>query len=122
MNIFKTFLCCILCLSPFFSSAEEFSHDNLPSNALEYNEGPEEKVYIQPEQIYISYDGIFIFDSEGWAHVQQLNCDENGVYYFTENLDKITDKCPNGHKIWCNRCGGCVTRWCKFRCVCVEWE
>lgn len=82
----------------------------------------EDKVYVRPEHIHLSTKGIFVLTDTGRMHIEQLNCDENGIYYVVNKIDKITDKCPNGHKIWCLRCGGCVTRWCKFRCKCVEWE
>lgn len=125
MKIFKILLCFVFCLAPLISHSEEYLYDHSSCSVLDVLEDNEEvpgKIYIQPEQIFISHDGIFIFDNVGWARVHQLNCDEIGIYYFSEKLDKITDKCPNGHKIWCGRCGVCVTRWCKFRCKCVEWE
>lgn len=122
MNIFKLLFFCFFSLSPLVSSAANYSPDCISSNTLDDNKVvARDKIYIMPEQIYISQEGIFIFDKEAWIRVEQLNWDENGMYCFGM-LDKIIDKCPNGHKIWCGRCGGCVTRWCKFRCKCVEWE
>jgi hypothetical protein len=50
----------------------------------------------------------------GIAEQAPINCDEHGIYCLKEHLDKITDKCQNGHKIWCGRCGGCVVRECLF--------
>lgn len=82
----------------------------------------EDRIYVDPEQISISNDGLFVLTDAGRERIDQLNCDENGIYYVVNKIDKIIDKCPNGHKIWCRRCGGYVTRWCKFRCKCVEWE
>lgn len=81
-----------------------------------------DKIYIQPFQLEITDEGIFILIQDEKVLVRQLSCDENGIYFQTEHLDTITDKCKNGHKIWCGRCGGCAVRWCKFRCKCVEWE
>lgn len=80
------------------------------------------KIYIQPDQLHITYGGIFIFIQGEQVFVQQINCDESGIYCLTAHLDKITDKCYNGHKIWCTRCWGCVVRECLFRCKCVEWH
>lgn len=122
MNIFKLVLCCFLYLGVCNNDAAHCSTQCLSSNTLEGSKENKDKIYIQPEQIHISQEGIFIFDNEKCLRIEQLNCDENGIYVFATELDKITDKCPNGHKIWCGRCGGCVTRWCKFRCKCVEWE
>lgn len=82
----------------------------------------EDKIYIQPHQLTITNEGIFIIVQGELILVRQLNCDEKGIYCLIEHLDKITDKCQNGHKMWCGRCGGCVVKWCKFRCKCVEWE
>lgn len=81
-----------------------------------------DKIYIQPNQLNITNEGIFVIVQGEQVLVPQLNCDENGTYCLMEYLDKITDKCYNGHKIWCKRCLGCVVRYCKFRCKCVEWE
>jgi hypothetical protein len=118
MNLFKILLCSLFCLCHFFCEARAFHGDSIPCEF----EIVENKIYIQPEQILITHEGIFVLIEGAQVLVRQLNCDERGLFCFAEDLDKITDKCPNGHKIWCGRCGGCVTRWCKFRCKCVEWE
>lgn len=119
MNIFKMALFCFFCLSALVTNA---AYPKNYLNSLEDSKMDRDKIYIQPGQVHVSQEGIFIFENEELIRIEQLNCDENGIYFFVTELDKITDKCPNGHKIWCGRCGSCVTRWCKFRCKCVEWE
>ena len=82
----------------------------------------ENKIYIHPDQLYITNKGIFIFIHGEQIIVHQLNCNENGIYCLIEHLDSISGQCKNKHPIWCKRCWGCVVKWCKFRCKCVEWE
>lgn len=120
--IFKTLLSVLICMSPSIEIAATNNADYLTQETDASPEALETKTYICPEQIVVSNDGIFIFDNTSWLRVSQINCDMHGIYYRSERVDKITDKCPNGHKMWCGRCGGCVVRWCKFRCRCVEWE
>ncbi|HEY4832253.1 MAG TPA: hypothetical protein VIH61_06820, partial [Waddliaceae bacterium] len=91
------------------------------SSALEY-EVVDNKVYIQPDQLFITSEGIFLFVQGVQVLVNQLNCDDHGIYCLVDQLDTITDKCKNGHKIWCKRCFGCVVRECLFHCKCVEWK
>jgi hypothetical protein len=80
------------------------------------------KIYITPDQLHFTNDSIYIYVQDETVFIQQLSCDENGIYCLTEHLDTITDKCTNGHKIWCLECWGCPVRYCKFRCKCVTWE
>jgi len=112
----------LFCFLAFTAHAENFWHTlDMEHVDNEYRiEG--DKVYIQPNQLNITDEGIFIALHGDQVLVRQLNCDENGIYCLMECLDKITDKCYNGHKIWCTRCWGCLVRYCKFRCKCVEWE
>lgn len=121
MNIFKALIFGLVCLTPLFGNAGDCSCNHSYYHAHEDSEWFGRKVYIQPNQILISEDGIFVLDNEELVSISQLNHDENGMY-IVRRPDKITDKCANGHKMWCGRCGGCVIRWCKFRCICVEWE
>ncbi len=115
MSLLKIVLCGIFCFCSNFCYAAE-------SDMLSDYNVVGDRIYIHPEQLLINHDGIFIFIDGDKVLVRQLNCDENGIFCFIEDVDKITDKCPNGHKMWCGRCGGCVVRYCKFRCICVEWE
>lgn len=80
------------------------------------------KVYILKDQLFISDSNMFIYIHGEKVFVNQIKFDENGIYCFIEDLDKITDKCYNNHKIWCKQCWGCAVRYCKFRCKCVTWE
>ena len=80
------------------------------------------KIYITPDQLHFTNDSIYIYVQDKVVFIQQLSCDENGIYCLTEHLDTITDKCTNGHKILCLQCWGCHVRYCKFRCSCVAWE
>jgi len=81
------------------------------------------KVYIQPQQLQIVNEGIFLHVQNEKFLIQQLNFDEKGIYCWIELLsDRISDECYNQHKIWCWTCLGCVVRYCPFRCKCVEWD
>ena len=121
MYLLKVFLCGFLCCSSFLSEAHKYGDPISFIDLIEY-EVVEDRIYIQPEQLFITHEGIYIFIQGEQVFVRQLNCDESGIYCMIGDLDKITDKCPNGHKMWCRRCYGCVTRWCKYRCKCAEWE
>lgn len=127
MSTFKFFLCSIFCFCPLFCEAGEWLDNDLPIDVYsEYDvceyEVVGNKVYIQPEQLSIVHNGIYILIQGEPIFVCQLNCDENGIYCLIEHLDSITGQCKNKHPIWCKRCWGCIVRWCKFRCKCVEWE
>lgn len=47
------------------------------------------KIYIQPEQLTICNEGMFIFIGEEQFLVEQLHCDAQGIYCF---LDRISDR------------------------------
>jgi len=99
MNIFKLILCCFLYLGVCNSGAAHCSTQCLPSKTLDGSKENKDKIYIQPEQIHLSQEGIFIFDNEECLRIEQLNCDENGIYIFATELDKITDICMKMRRI-----------------------
>lgn len=81
------------------------------------------KIYIKPHQLKIGNEGIFLLVQEEKFLIQQLNFDEDGIYCLVEFLSgEATNKCFNLHDIWCWSCRGCLVRYCKFRCKCVEWD
>lgn len=114
-------LLCIAYTSPAHAETCGWKNTELESITNEYTVIGN-KIYIRSDQLHITDEGIFILINGKQVFVQQLNFDENGIYCLTEHLDKITDKCYNGHKIWCKQCFGCIVRYCKFRCICVTWE
>ncbi len=122
MRILKFFLFSIFCFCPILCSANECSSNGLSHSVLHEYEVIGNKVYIQPEQLSIMHEGIYLIIQGKPVLVSQLNCDEKGIYCFIEYLDTISDKCYNGHKIWCTRCWGCVVRECNFHCKCVAWN
>ena len=121
MHQIKIFIFALACCFSFFCEAQEIT-DRVSSDLDEY-ELVWDRIYIQPEQLFISNEGIFLFIQGSQVLVHQLNCDGYGIYCRLEQLDKITeDRCYNKHPIWCRRCHGCVVRECPFHCKCVEWN
>ena len=79
-----------------------------------------EKVYVSPEDIHITDRGIYWYDCAGITLVDAVFFDNQGLYII-KKPSEVTDKCINGHRIWCWNCLGCAIPICKFRCKCVEW-
>jgi hypothetical protein len=76
-----------------------------------------EKIYIQPDQILIFDDGIYVnLDGDSFPiPVNQISFDADGLYI---NYAWHNDP-PCGHTKYCNRCGGCSPRnVCQSRCKC----
>lgn len=76
------------------------------------------KVYLSPDQVWISTKGIFVH-FEGIASpllVESLLCDNVGIYTY---LMARNPKC--GHARACNRCNGCSPgNTCQYRCKCNQ--
>lgn len=84
------------------------------------------RIYIQPNQVILSQNSIFVVVNNEKIFVNQLGCDESGLYFMSHflNLPKkpTKERCTNNHTIWCKACSGCVFRYCRSRCKCVSWK
>lgn len=94
-----------------------FSFSNLcMAERIDANQGKviEEKIYILPDQMILSKEGIFLITDRGLGLITQLNWDENG--YYTGNIE--FKRCDNGHPQVCLDCHGCGNKKCIYRCNC----
>ncbi|MDP1835528.1 MAG: hypothetical protein Q8K75_06310 [Chlamydiales bacterium] len=112
-------------LNMFFYPAlsQACDHDNtLAMIAMEYKI-VDNRIYLDPTQLLITNDGIFIFVNGQRTSTGKIAWDENGIYCLVEDLemDRITDRCRFGHKVWCQYCWGCVVRDCPEHCRCMAW-
>lgn len=86
----------------------------------------EDKIYISPEQVIISQEGLFlVIDSTVYA-IEQLNADASGIYVdvsFTYVANYVVNKgrsCKNGHMAICKTCKGCSSETCRYGCKCKK--
>lgn len=96
--------------SAFQENDNTYSHHNI--------ENKFEKIYLEPEQVIISKEGLFINVYNAVFKIPKLHSDVAGIYVLANYL-KVNKRCDNGHIIYC-QCGGCCNRICKFRCRCKE--
>ena len=80
----------------------------------------ESKIYVTPDEILLTKNGIYYLLHGEALPVISLNCDEKGVYIEPVQQDSIRDSCPNGHKIYHTACMGCAFWWCPYRCKCYS--
>lgn len=89
-------------------SAQE-SHENI-------KHGLQEKIYVTPEQIEVTEEGILFYDvvKEILILSKTLSYDEKGLY-----LKPVVQRGPCGlHSVWCRDCGGCGVIYCPMKCTC----
>lgn len=79
------------------------------------------KTYISSEDLIFCDEAIFLSQDDSIIEIKALFSDSKGLYfYFLPEKDKISNTCPNGHKIYHWACGGCacLVPPCPFRCKC----
>lgn len=76
---------------------------------------PEDKVYVSPDQVIVSEEGLFIVVDSVCIKVREIQCDDEGPYVNAAIFEK---RCWNGHPVLCDTCTGCSRLLCQFRCKC----
>jgi hypothetical protein len=75
----------------------------------EVTEPPFEKVYVSPDRILVSQEGLFYFNEEGnMIPVQLISSDAAGVYIVGKPV-YICPGCGTG-----NTTNKCINRWCPL--------
>jgi hypothetical protein len=75
-----------------------------------------EKIYIQPNQIHIESNGIFIKLFDEWIMTDSLSVDVNGVYVDHSlrgeriHINWVCPKCSHENAWWRNSCEKCGYR------------
>lgn len=97
----KNFLILIIAVFTLFSSP------NLRANS-------EDKIYIQPHQISLSNEGIYVMLEEDSIpeEVSVIQHDDKGLFIQARSL------APCGHGLGCKQCRGCSVRGCRNQCYC----
>lgn len=115
-KFFSLFLCAIiLSLHTYaWSHVNKEQRENIERLA-------KEKIYVSPEEIDVTKDGILFYDSEtGNLRLSDtLSYDEKGLY-----ISPITpERGPCGlHRTWCRYCGGCGVIYCPMIMYLSEWS
>jgi hypothetical protein len=110
----------IFCLSMLFTSLVVQAIDGVNTDPY-YNYNQEsnfEKLYLEPEQVIISKNGIFLKIADTFYQSPELYSDDAGIYIPIHYVVTRHEKCDYGHLIICKRCGGCAGCVCPFRCHC----
>jgi hypothetical protein len=70
------------------------------------------KIYVQPEQITLTQDGIFVYLENQWISTDILQVDAEGIYVSQDERDWFHWKCPSCQYInssvtdsHCRKCG-----------------
>ncbi len=70
------------------------------------------KIYLQPEQITLTQDGIFVYIGNQWSSTDTLQSDAEGIYISQDERDWLQWKCPRCGYInssvtdsHCRKCG-----------------
>lgn len=79
------------------------------------NSDTEDKLYIQPNSIYFSQNQIYVRIAEDLIPIQQLSCDNNGVFILIQDIQAgrgrqetwICLKCGYENYVGINNCGLC---------------
>ncbi len=64
-----------------------------------------ERIYVLPEQLGMSSEGIFVNLNDEWIEVQSVYSDESGIYISPLSIE--SNGCRNGYTP-CRNCGRCV--------------
>ena len=79
----------------------------------------EQKIYVSPQDIEITQNGIYYIDREGATEqkIDALQYDEHGLYF----LDISQTRGPCGlHQVYHADCGGCGVLFCPMNCTCFD--
>lgn len=63
------------------------------------------KIYVEPEQLAVSSEGIFMQLDEQWFHVGTLSSDATGI--FAQDWTLVDYGCPDPDNP-CRNCGKCI--------------
>ncbi len=98
----------LLCFATLCGSINAWSH---PSQETE------EKVYVSPEQIEVTEEGILVYDARGElvAIYKTLSYDKKGL--FLKPIESERGPCGI-HRVWCRYCQGCGVIYCPMKCEC----
>ena len=92
-------------------SSQELS-DQLDFSEFEVVGG---RVYVTPDQLAITEDGMYLIVHEDLLPISTLHCDQLGLYVLHDHEWGV---CPNGHPIVCQNCDGCDGFLCWYHCYC----
>lgn len=82
----------------------------------DHNNCSQNKVYVQPEDIFINEAGIFRMVETGVTPIQGVYSDRNGIYVIPDVEASYCYDETHGRK--CHYCEGCFQRGCLKRCNC----
>ena len=105
----------ILCCFTLCWSVDVWGH--LPQEYGKKIDPLPEKIYVTPEQIQITENGILFYDMEKEMFVTgtTLSYDEKGLYL----NPAVPQRGPCGlHALWCKHCRGCGVLYCPMICQC----
>lgn len=70
-----------------------------------------DKLYVSPDQVMISHEGIFVLVEEEFIQVQAILQDDNGIYYLRPSIYWSCKKCGySQNPAWTNYCQNCKRR------------
>jgi hypothetical protein len=83
---------------------------------LAYAKESERRIYISPDQIVVTKEGIIAYPlgAEKPIAGKTLSFDEKGLY-----IKEWKGPCWL-HDLWCKRCGGCGVLLCPMNCSCYD--
>ncbi len=86
------------------------------------NDDSLQKVYVNPSDLFITENGLFLQGAAELIPLHSVKTDEYGFYVKTKHNPEVgplkEPACWNGHPLYHEECGGCAHWWCPFRCKC----
>ena len=71
-----------------------------------------DKVYVSPEHVIVSLEGIFVLIGEERMQIQAIMQDDNGIYYLRPKFCWTCKKCGySENPPWTNYCEKCRSRY-----------
>lgn len=105
-----------LCFTILFWSSSAWSH-SLEETYDKSERVFQEKIYVTPEQIEVTEDGVLFYDTveEMLILCKTLSYDSKGLYL----KPTVPQRGPCGiHTPRCNFCSGCRVLYCPMKCKC----
>ena len=67
----------------------------------------DEKINLYKHNHFITDKKTILKIKNKYFFVKKIQKDSYGIFCYVKDLDRITDRCFNGHKIYCVECWGC---------------
>ncbi len=98
-----------------YETAHNYQGSNISSS---------QKMYVNPSDILVTENGLFLLGATEFIVVHGIETDEFGFYVELKENPKIGPRkeptCINGHPVYHKECGGCAHWFCNSRCKCYS--